>query len=235
MVDQIVVISRDDTFMHVGPPDRVRDHLFSADGDIPVLPSQLSETVAEWFATHLPDRIAARLGPVHRLTGGLSFENLDTFDAAGGALEWTVDRHLRPQRVYPVPEVVADPDRLLERMRAVIAHVNAEVANRADLAEFRDTFYVERLVPPPDLTTAVNAFADLGPPPVQPVQPNAGPGAGDSPVGPGVIMGASASVGPGGVVGPGGIVGPGGSGPTVGTIPHAGSWFHNLMHRIMGP
>ena len=107
---------------------------------------------------------------------GVRFGDLDTFDEAGRSLEWAVDRNLRPRHVHAVPDAEPDPAALLERIRAVVAHLNAEIAARPDLGEFRDTFYAERLVSPPDLTTAVNTFADLGRhrPPDGPSDPGAG-------------------------------------------------------------
>jgi len=235
MTDLIVVISRDDTFMHVGPPEQVAEHLFGDQGDIALLPSE--------------DQ------PEHRFSGehaeaaaGVRFGDLDTFDEAGRALEWAVDRNLRPRRVHAVPDVEPDPAALLQRIRAVVAHLDAEIGARTDLVEFRDAFYAERLVPPPDLTTAVNTFADLGR--SRPPGGSTDPGSGDSDdevrfTATRTSHGTATTTGrahhlPGHDLTPGDLTGdldpgdPSSEPGDVGTIPHSGSWFHNLMHRITG-
>jgi hypothetical protein len=237
MANLIVVISRDDTFMHVGPPDKVAEHLFGDPGDVALLP-----------AVDLPE---AGIRGEHTEAGvGVRFGDLDTFDEAGRPLEWAVDRKLRPRHVHPVPDAEPDPAALLERIRAVVAHLSAEIAARPDLGEFRDAFYAERLVSPPDLTTAVNTFADLGRsrPPGGPSDPGSRDHDDDAPRSPASRLShgrAAPTTGrahhlPRHDLTPGD---PGG-GPTlgdppaapgeVGTIPHSGSWFHNLMHRITG-
>jgi hypothetical protein len=237
MTNLIVVISRDDTFMHVGAPDKVAEHLFGDQGDVAILPSD--------------DGAAARVTAESAQSAvGVRFGDLDTFDEAGRPLEWAVDRNLRPRHVHPVPDVQPDAAALLERIRAVVTHLNAEIAARPDLGEFRDAFYAERLVSPPDLTTAVNTFADLGRsrPPAGPSDPGAGDpgvdglrtrasgpdlGGGEPPTGHAHRLPAH-DLTPGD---PGGGLGPGdppAAPDDVGTIPHSGSWFHNLMHRITG-
>jgi hypothetical protein len=203
MTDTIVVISRDDTFMHVGPPTEVAHHLFGDQGHVLLLPP-------------------AGDGPETHVAAGLRFGDLDTYDEAGRALEWSVDRYLRPQRVHAVPDLEPDPEGLLQRMRSVVAHLNAEIAARPDLLEFRDAFYAERLISPPDLTTAVNTFADLGRP--RPRRMTAAPPRRlpDSGL-PHDLT--TRDLHP---------LEPADPPPDVGTIPHSGSWFHNLMHRIAG-
>jgi hypothetical protein len=182
---------------------------------------------------------------------GVRFGDLDTFDEAGRPLEWAVDRNLRPRHVHPVPDAEPDPGALLERIRAVVAHLSAEIAARPDLGEFRDEFYAERLVSPPDLTTAVNTFADLGRsrPPGGPSDPGSGDHDDDEPRSSARRLTRASTAPTTGRVPhrlPGHDLTPGdltdgldpGHPPTgpgdVGTIPHSGSWFHNLMHRITG-
>ena len=237
MTNLIVVISRDDTFMHVGPPDKVAEHLFGDQGDIALLPA----------AEQPGGRVR---GEPTDVGVGVRFGDLDTFDEAGRPLEWAVDRNLRPRHVHPVPDAEPDPAALLQRIRAVVDHLNTEIAARPDLGEFRDAFYAERLVSPPDLTTAVNTFADLGRsrPPGVPTDPGSGDPDDDALRSPATRLShgsAAATTGrthhlPGHDLTPGdptGGLGPG-EPPTepgdVGTIPHSGSWFHNLMHRITG-
>jgi hypothetical protein len=239
MTDLIVVISRDDTFMHIGPPDKVAEHLFGDKGDIALLPA--------------PEEPDARVPAEHTEVGvGVRFGDLDTFDEAGRPLEWAVNRNLRPRHVHPVPDAEPDPAALLERIRAVVAHLNAEIAARPDLGEFREAFYAERLVSPPDLSTAVNTFADLGrhPPADDPPVPGTGRhGHGHdvvvSPPSRLTVHAAGRVAGRAhrlpdhdlGSVGTGGGLFPTEPPPEpgdVGTIPHTGSWFHNLMHRITG-
>jgi hypothetical protein len=237
MANLIVVISRDDTFMHVGPPDKVAEHLFGDPGDVALLP-----------AVDLPE--AGARGEHTGAGVGVRFGDLDTFDEAGRPLEWAVDRNLRPRHVHPVPDAQPDPAALLERIRAVVAHLNAEIAARPDLGEFRDVFYAERLVSPSDLTTAVNTFTDLGRshPPGGPSDPGSGDHDDDELRSPASRLsrgGAASTTGrthhlPGHDLTPGDPVGgvtlgdPPAAPGDVGTIPHSGSWFHNLMHRITG-
>jgi hypothetical protein len=238
MTDLIVVISRDDTFMHIGPADQVAEHLFGASGDV-ALPGADGPGAGD-AVEHLQTGVA------------LGFGDLDTFDEAGGPLEWAVDRNLRPRHVHPVPDAAPDPAALLDRIRSVVAHLNAAIAARPDLTEFRDGFYAQRLVSPPDLATAVNTFADLGRPgqPTDPPHPthgshDHGPGSSASRTSRrGAAVGSGrAHPRPGHELTPGDLTtgvdpldpptGQGGAGG-LGTIPHAGSWFHNLMHRITG-
>ena len=181
---------------------------------------------------------------------GVRFGDLDTFDEAGRSLEWAVDRHLRPRRVHAVPGAEPDPEALLERMRAVVAHLNAQIADRPDLGEFRDTFYADRLVSPPDLATAVNTFADLGRQrlPEGPSVPRSGDHDEDDVLSPPSRLthhSADPTTGRAHRLpdhdlrsdDPTGDLSPDDPTPAtadVGTIPHLGSWFHNLMHRITG-
>lgn len=252
MTATIVVISRDDTFMHVGPPDQVARHLFGAQGDIALLPPG--------------GGAASDTGHPDHAGGELSFGDLDTFDEAGLPLEWAVDRYLRPQHVHAVPGAQPDPDVLLERIRSVVANLNAQIEGRSDLAEFRSSFYAERLALPTDLTTAVNTFADLGrqPPSTPPTDSDADadtptdvdadvvthagehvdtdvdagtagdwPGSTRSRLARGPATTGHVHPLPGHVFTPGDDLPPA-PGHGVGSIPHSGSWFHNLMHRITG-